>query len=206
MKKTIWMLCFVTLAMSSSVVWASSSDKIYLRPLFGMGYTLISNSKSATYGDIISDDISRTAMNGGFGVHVLSDISSRLRLGVEASFTHYINETTDNGNHPLSTTGDEYCYHTVNTVALAEFKISDSISLLAGSGLATAVKPFNRFTGATPYFMIAPTWNIKISKETSIPLMLRVSTLDSGKGDFGDGDGFGSIFGLTLMSGVTLQY
>ena len=211
MKKQLIILWFVTVILSGGTAYAESEDALalshsYVRPFIGMGQTFISNGEAQTYGSAIGDDINRTKLNGGFGVQVLADVTNRLRLGVEASFIHFINEITDKNNHPLAPNNKEYCYHTVNTLALAEFKVTDEFSVQAGSGLATSIKPNNRFTGTTPYFMIAPTWQFKLSNNTSIPLMLRLSTLESGKGNYGTGDGFGSIVGLTVLSGITLQY
>jgi len=182
------------------------TDEIHLRPFLGSGYSFFNNSPSQTYESAVADGINRTNIEAAFGVQVLSDITPRLRLGVEAGFIHWVNETTDSDNHPLSTTGDEYCYHTINTLALMEFKISDRFFIQAGSGLATSIKPFNKYTGATPYFMIAPGMNLQLSKDTTIPLMIRLSTLETGKGDFGAGNGFGGVIPITVMTGVTLSF
>ncbi|MDH5217761.1 MAG: hypothetical protein OEX19_08700 [Gammaproteobacteria bacterium] len=182
------------------------TEGVYLRPFIGSGYSFFNNSPSQTYERGVADGINRTNIEAAFGIQVLSDITPRLRLGVEAGFIHWVNETTDNDNHPLSTTGDEYCYHTINTLALMELKISERFFIQAGSGLATSVKPFNKYTGATPYFMIAPGMNLQISKDTTIPLLIRLSTLETGKGDFGTGNGFGSIIPVTVMAGVTLSF
>ena len=195
------------LAKADTISADSSTEKgIDLRPFLGTGYTLFSNDISQTYASDVASGIDRINMQAAFGIQILSDITPRLRLGVEGSFTHWVNETTDNNNHPLSTNGEEYCYHTINTLALMEFRFSDRFFVQAGSGLATSVKPYNRFTGATPYFMIAPGMNFQISKGMTIPLLIRMSTLETGKGNFGAGNGFGSMLPMTVLMGITLSY
>ena len=184
----------------------AGESNTYVRPWFGLGYTLHSNSVAQTYDASVSGDITRNNLHGGFGVQILTDLRPKLKAGVEASFQHYINETTSNNNHPLSPTGDEYCYHTVNTLAMIEMEIGERLFVQAGSGLATAVKPNNKYTGTTPYFMLASGINFKLSNRTSIPVIARVSTLDTGGGDFGNGNGFGSILPLMILSGVTMTF
>lgn len=207
MKQFIGLILLLASVSFAGTSWAEvqNEGKIYLRPIIGIGYTFVSNDVSETYESNIARDITRTNISGGFGLQLLTDVNSRLRAGVEAGFQHYINETTDGDGHPLAPK-NEYCYHSINTLALLEFDLGKRFFVQAGSGLATSIMPNNKYTGATPYFMIASGVNFQVSKTTAIPVSVRLTTLDSGKGEFGEGSGFGSVFPITLVTGVTLTY
>ncbi|MDH5229648.1 MAG: hypothetical protein OEY38_06295 [Gammaproteobacteria bacterium] len=205
MKNRLAIVLFIT-SLSLMTVANASSDKVNFRLYAMTGYTFVGNSLSETYGSGNTTGFNRTNINGGFGFQTLTSVTSRLSVGIEGSFNHWINETASNKDHPNTPNSEDYCYHGINTLALMELKLSDTFFIQAGSGLTSLIGPNTKFGNSSAYFMIAPGMNIQLSKNKSIPLMIRLASLDTPKGNFATGDGFSTVLPVSLVAALNWEF
>jgi len=186
------------------------SDKFDLGFVLGLGNTFVGNDLDQTYGADEAVGMDRMTLNIILGLQVRMDITDKLKLGVEMNFSHWLNEVADQKNHPMAVDQDAgFCNHGLHMLSFMELKLSELIRLQAGFGMyATLV--FNdefgsKYGGSAPFFMLAPGVEIPYGEDKSIPISLRISTLEVLPGNFGTGSGPGSMIAITLMAGVNFN-
>lgn len=218
MKKNIFLIAAVlsfslsTLVSAQTAVPSTSkmSDKFELGFLLGVGNTFFGNDLSQSYGAAEAAGMERLTLNVILGLQTRMDVTDKLKIGVEMNFSHWLNETAEQENHPMAVDQDAgFCYHGLHMLGLMEFRLSELIRLQAGFGMY-ATLTFNdqfgsKYGGSAPFFMIASGVDIPFGEDKSIPITLRVTTLETLPGNFGTGSGLGSMIAITLMSGVNFR-
>ena len=188
------------LANTNNLSQHNKSDFHILRIFGAFGYTFIGNNLTETYGASQATGISREPLGGGLGLHFLTDISHKIRLGVEMNMSRWFGETADTGNHLLVSDDKQFCYRGLVTMALMELKISRIFFLQAGFGMFSAFGINNSFLGTSSYFMTAIGMDIPVTEKINIPFMIRISSFETDSpASFSGGNGFGSVVPVFLI-------
>lgn len=182
------------------------SNSHVLRIFGAFGYTFVGNSLTETYGANQSEGITRDPLGGGLGLHFLTGINHKVRLGLEMNMSRWFGETADNGNHLLVSNDKQFCYRGLVNMAVMELKISRIFFLQTGFGMFSAFGVNNSFLGTSPYFMTAIGMDMPVTEKISIPVMVRISSFETDSpASFSDGNGFGSVVPVFLIFGITFK-